>query len=462
MLVSRSNANLVDFEIATGRDYDPNWHHDLIARELEHIEAFGDRDYKILIVTVPPRFGKSQQCSIDFPAWYLGRNPHKEILIASYSADLAQEFGGKTRDKVNSMTFRIIFPDVKLKEDEKAKGRWMTNKGGSYTAAGVGGSITGRGANILLVDDPVKNREESESQVYQEKTWEWFTSTAFTRLSPGGVVVLIMTRWNLNDLAGKILAHPDLKERTKLIRLPATAERDSPYRHQGESLWPSRFSARVLQEIKTTVGPYDWASLYMGNPVLTENQEFKPEWYRGIKESDLSNLNCRRFLTVDTAMSKKTQADLTGFCDNRVNSQNYWHLKAWGSKMGPEELVDALFALHISNRYEAIGIEKTTFTEGLKPYIDSEQRKRNIFLPIVELEHKQVAKEIRIRGLIPRYASGSIFHIEGQCSSLEEQLMHFPVGSKDDILDATAYQLQIADVPHLQASGLTIHIDDDY
>ena len=187
MVVHQSRNNLVDFEIATNKNYEPNWHHDIIAKELEHIEAFGDRDYKILIITVPPRHGKSQQCSIDFPAWYLGRNPEGEIIISSYSADLAQEFGGKTREKVDSEEFKIIFPEVKLKEDEKSRGRWKTNKNGSYTAVGVGGSITGKGAKIFLIDDPVKNREEAESQVYQEKTWEWFTSTAFTRLSPGGV-----------------------------------------------------------------------------------------------------------------------------------------------------------------------------------------------------------------------------------------------------------------------------------
>jgi len=463
MVVSQSRNNLIDFEIATDNDYDPNWHHDIIAKELEHIEAFGDRDFKILIVSVPPRHGKSRQCSIDFPAWYLGRNPDREVIIASYSAELAQSFGSKTRDKVDSPRFKVIFPDVKLKEDEKAKGRWMTNRGGSYTAAGVGGAITGRGAHVLLIDDPVKNREEADSRVYQEKTYEWFTSTAFTRLAPNGVVVLIMTRWNMSDLAGRILENPDLKTRTKIIRLPAISEHDSlPYRQANEPLWPTRFTMKALQEIKTTIGPYDWNALYQGNPVLTENQEFKPDWYRYTDETKLAMMNCRRFLTVDTAMSKKTQADQTGFCDNRVNSENFWHLKAWGSKLGPEELVDALFNLHTSNHYEAIGIEKTTYTEGLKPYLDSEQRKRGIFLPIVELDHKQTAKEIRIRGLIPRYSTGSIFHIEGQCKDLEAQLMHFPVGSKDDIIDATAYQLQIADVPHHQASGLTIHIDEDY
>lgn len=453
--------NLVDFEILTSSNYTPNWHHELIAKELEHIEAFGDRDYKVLLVTVPPRNGKSQQCSIDFPAWYLGRNPEEEIITASYSYDLAQDFGGKTREKVDSPAFKEIFPEVHLKEDEKARGRWKTNKGGSYTAAGVGGAITGKGAKIVFIDDAVKNREEAESETYREKTWDWFTSTAFTRLAPGGVVVVIMTRWHLDDLAGRILDHPELSKRTKVMSFPAIATRDErPYRLMGEPLWPARFSYKSLMEIKDTVGPYDWQALYQGNPVLTENQEFKPEWIKSIPEISVWSMDCRRFLTIDTAMSKKTQADYTGFCDNAVNKENFWHIRAWGAKLSPEELVNNIFSLHKQNNYEAIGIEKTTFTQGLKPYFDSEQRKRNMFLPIIELSHNQTAKEIRIRGLIPRYATGSIFHVEGQCKTLEDQMKTFPVGVHDDVLDAMAYQLQVVDNSKAGNGNISVFIPD--
>lgn len=436
----------MDFSIATNKGYVPNWHHDIIGRELEHIASHGDRDYKILLVSVPPRHGKSQQVSIDFPAWLLGNQPTKEIITASYSADLAQDFGGKTREKVSSEEYKAVFPETKLKEDEKARGRWRTDQGGSYTAVGVGGPITGRGADILLIDDPVKNREEAESEVIRNKIWDWFTSTAFTRLEPNGVAIVIMTRWHMDDLAGRILLHPELSKRTKIISLQAISDKDErPYRGAKEALWANRFPIHVLAEIKTTIGPYDWSALYQGSPILTEGQEFRPSWIRSIPEVNVSAMSCRRFLTVDTAMSKKAQADFTGFCDNRVNQENFWHLKAWQAKIGPEELVDTLFNLHTTNRYETIGIERTAYLDGLKPYIDSEQRKRNTFLPIVELSHNQSAKEIRIRGLIPRYASGSVFHVEGSCKDLEEQMRSFPVGVHDDVIDAVAYQLQIAD-----------------
>ena len=142
-------------------------------------------------------------------------------------------------------------------------------------------------------------------------------------------------------------------------------------------------------------------------------------------------------------MSKKETADYTGFCENFVKQENFWHLRAWRIRLGPEELVDMLFTLYQSHKYEKIGIEKTTYTIGLKPYIDSEQRKRNVFLPIVELGHHQISKEIRIRSLIPRYASGSVFHIKDRCKDLEEEQTSFPFGTHDDVLDATAYQDQL-------------------
>ncbi len=435
--------NLIDFEIATDPLYDPNWHHELTAQYLEHIEEHGDRDFKILILTEPPRHGKSRECSIDFPTWYLGKNPEKEIIAASYSADLSVGFGGKARDKMDSLQFKAIFPDVRLKEDSKAKGRWNTNKGGGYLAAGVGGAITGFGAHVFLIDDPIKNAEEASSKVMRDKIWEWFKSTAYTRLHPGGVMVIIMTRWHVDDLVGRILEDDELKDITKVVKFPAIATKDGKHRKEGEPLWPKRYSMKDLEKTKAIVGPYVFQSLYQCNPILTEKQEFKPEWYKYISERELEMKSTTNYLTVDTAMSKKAQADFCGFVDNSVDKEDFWNIKAWRAKIGPEELVDALFALHVKHRYSAIGIEKTAYLDGLKPFLDAEQRKRNIFLPIVELKHGGASKEIRIRSVIPRYAAGAIIHVEGQCDALEEEQEQFPNGMHDDVLDALPYQDQV-------------------
>jgi len=444
MVCCGAKNDLINFSIATSPDYDPNWHHEVVAKELHHIEQYGDRDYKILMVFQPPRHGKSQQCSIDFPAWYLGRNPDKEIITSSYSADLAIDFGSKTRTKVQSAQYRAIF-DVELRQDQQAKAKWSTKQGGSYTSVGVGGPITGRGANIAIVDDPIKNREESESQVYRNKTWEWFTSTLFTRLEPNGVVVLIVTRWHVDDLAGRILNDDALAKRCKVISFPALALDQESHRNKGQELWPDRFGYSALKEIKQTIGPYDWASLYQQTPILSENQEFNPEWYKYRTEEHVNQLRTRKFLTIDTAVSQKASADYTGFCDNSVDREGFWNIQAGRFRLSPPELVDFIFTRHKERQYEAIGIEKTVFLDGLKPYLDEEMRRRDIYLPIVELKHNQTSKEIRIRGLIPRYASGSIFHIEHQCKELEEEQMSFPMGLHDDTLDATAYMIQLVE-----------------
>jgi len=435
--------DLIDFSVLTNEKYRPNWHHEAIAQALMRIET-GEIDR--LILMVPPRHGKSQLASINFPAWYLGRNPDKEVITASYSADLATDFGSKTRRLVESEEYRAIFNDLELRDDERAKGKWLTKKGGGYTSVGVGGSLTGRGANLLSIDDPIKNREEAESKVYRDKVWDWYTSTAYTRLEKGGAVALTLTRWHVDDLAGRILASVDASRWT-IIRFPALAEADDVYRKQGEAIWPEKYPLEELERTKAVIGTYDWASLYQQTPVLSEHQEFKPHFFKSRTQQEVDRIKTRNFLTIDTAISKKASADYTGFCDNAVDSENKWNLKAWRLRLSPVELINMLFTLQEKRNYEKIGIEKTIYLQTLKPFLDEEMRKRNKFLPIVDLDHQQTAKELRIRSILPRYESGSVFHIEGECRDLEEEALMFPLGVWDDTLDATAYQTQIAEPP---------------
>lgn len=434
--------SLIDFSIITNPKYKPNWHHEVIAEELEKAER-GEADWKILLLQLPPRHGKSQLATINFPAWYLGRNPNKEIITTSYSGELASDFGSKTRDLVSSQP---VF-DIKLKNDEKGRSRWKTDKGSSYISVGIGGALTGRGTDFLIIDDPIKNREEANSEVYRNKVWSWFTSTAYTRLQPNGKVIVILTRWHLDDLAGRLQNNDEFNSLMKIISFPAIAEEDEQYRKKGEVLWQSRYSLEELQSIKKGIGTYDFSSLYQQKPILSEDQEFKEHWFQYRDWDEVMKLETRNFLTIDTAVSKKASADYTGIIRNYVDRENKWNIKAKRIRLNPKELIDMIFSLNEQDRYEKIGIEKTIYFDAIKPFLDDEIRKRNKFLDIVPLEHNQISKEIRIRGLVPRYETRSIIHIKDECTELEEELLTFPVGINDDVLDSLAYQTQIAEAP---------------
>jgi hypothetical protein len=383
--------------------------------------------------------------SIQFPAWLMGRNSNRNIIEASYSGDLATDFGRQTRNLIKTKKYQNVFKGVTLAEDSEAKGKWNTNGKGAYNAVGVGGATTGKGADFLIIDDPIKNRQDAESETIRENVWDWYRSTARTRLSPNGAIVLIITRWHDDDLAGRILnKNPNGWE---IIKFPAIAEEDEEHRKQGEALWADFFTKEILEETRADIGNYEFSALYQQNPLDEESQEFHKHWFKDREWEEVTRLNTRRFLTIDTAISAKASADFTGFCDNSVDPDKHWNLKAWKMKLNPKDLIDMLFTLHRDRQYETIGIEKTIYLDTLKPFLDEEQIKRNTFLPITQLKHNQQAKELRIRALIPRYEAGGVFHIKNECKDLEHEMLRFPKGVHDDVLDATAYQIQIAAAP---------------
>jgi hypothetical protein len=231
--------------------------HRLICQKLE---AVASGECKRLMIFTPPRHGKSELVSKRFPAWYLGRNPSKQIISASYGQDLAGDFGRDVRNIVADPYFNSLFPNVGLAEDSQSKTRWHTNHGGSYVSAGVGSAITGRGADILNIDDPVKDRASAESQIIRDGIWAWYTSTAYTRLMPGGAVILTMTRWHEDDLAGRLIESEKTGgDKWDILCLPAFDE------HQ-RALWPERYNEEELTKKRNSIGEQDFGSLYMQNP----------------------------------------------------------------------------------------------------------------------------------------------------------------------------------------------------
>ena len=444
--------HLKDFAGYVYPEYLKNWHTDLICDALESILR---GDIRFLFIEAPPRHSKSLHVSQLFPAFAVGRDKDADVIVSSYSGDLASKHGRETRNLMQSKLYQNIF-ETRLAADSTSKSQWNTNGRGAYNAVGIGGSTTGKGAKYFIVDDSLKDRKEAESEVIRDGVWDWFRSVARTRLTPDGAMVVMQTRWHLDDIIGRLLEEDpwiDYFEYRKKglgdakwvrLRLPAFAEEDEEYRRKGEPLWPERYSHNELEDIKRSLGPYEFNALYQQNPISAGNQEFNPSWLKTINELEMApKWFVKRYLTIDTAVSQKDSADFTGFVDNRIDDKGFWHLEAWKQRITPDALIEQLFALHSQNKYTLIGIEETVFLMAIKPFLDAEMRRRDVYLPIVPLKHNRTQKEVRIRALIPRYASGSVFHIEGKCKELEFEQSTFPYGMHDDVLDAAAYQEQI-------------------
>lgn len=423
------------------KDYEVNWHHDAIADALERVEK---GEITRLIIEMPPRHGKSQLASIYFPAWYLGRNPENEIITASYSGDLATKFGGATRDLMNDAQYRAVF-ETRLKEGSTSKGNWETTQDGSYTSVGRGGSTTGRGANILLIDDPLKDRQEAESKVIRDSLWDWYTSTAYTRLEKNGAIVIIMTRWHTDDLVGRVLEKAkETGENWLVISFPAIAEEDETFRKKGEALWPAKKSVEELNAIKA-LNLYDWFSLWQQNPIASENQLFKKEWFKYFTDEDLKDKDLDYYTMVDLAISEKDGADNTAIITigKEMSKPDIYVVDINAGHLDPLQVIEYLF--HIRNKYgirlQRVGIETVAYQKALKYFIEEEQRRKQVYFDIVELKATG-SKEVRVRGLIPLYKAGVLYHRSNH-TELEEELLVFPKGKHDDRADALAYAQQI-------------------
>lgn len=249
-------------------------------RELTKIADKTDESNR-LMVAMPPRHGKSLLTSEIFPAWYLGTFPDRRVILASYEADFAATWGRKARSILEEYGQSLF--GISVSKDSSAANRWdIAGHRGGMVTAGVGGPITGKGADLLLIDDPVKNAEEANSYTYRQRAWDWYQSTAYTRLEPDGAIVLIQTRWHGDDLAGRVLKDAEREgEPWEVLDLPAIARaNDRLGRAPGEALWPERFNETRLRAIRKAVGEYYWAALYQQRPTEDQGGRIKRNWLR--------------------------------------------------------------------------------------------------------------------------------------------------------------------------------------
>ena len=444
-------------------DYLENWHTKLLCEALEKVES---GDIRFLIIEAPPRHGKSRHVSQRFPAWVVGKEKDTDVIVASYSGDLATDHGRETRNLIETQKYQNVFK-THLAEDSSAKGKWNTNGRGSYNAAGVGGSITGKGADFFIIDDYLKDRKEADSQVIREDRWKWFRSVARTRLSPQGAMVVMATRWHQDDLIGRITEGEDKEPwvdyfdylngaRAKWVRLtlPAIAERDEPYRKSGEPLWKERYSLLELSDIKSSLGPYEWGALYQARPVDDANRKFKKEWFHYRTWAEVEKQRTRKFATIDPNLKKSDESDYCGVSRVYVNERGEWHVRSNRYRVDASEVINLIFLLH-QEGFEKIGVEEGAFSYVVEPFLKEEMRKRGKFPNVVPLKHGGRMKETRIEGLVPWYNNKQVWHIVGECSELEEELLVFPRGTHDDCADSLAYAISIVEKPMPLARAFT-------
>lgn len=290
--IRAARQSLSNFVLETTPGYQMGWVHREICDELDgFLQDIADKKSPRLIICMPPRSGKSEIVSRSFPAYAFGLHPDMQIIATSYSADLTQRFSRDVQRKIDDPKYAEIFPETSLNSKNVKTTSFgsfirtaelfeIVGHRGAYRAAGVGGGITGMGADILCIDDPVKDRRDANSATIREALWDWYTSTAYTRLSPGGGVIVMCTRWHMDDLVGRLLdrAASGEGEQWRVINYPAIAEHDEPHRKAGEALHPERYDLNALLRIQKQVGSRDWAALYQQHPVPDGGGLFKSDW----------------------------------------------------------------------------------------------------------------------------------------------------------------------------------------
>lgn len=440
-------------------DYNPGWVHADICQRLERFaQAIENGESPRLMITMPPRHGKSEIGSKTFPSWYLGRNSKHEVITCSYSGDLAKDFSRKCRDLMETDKYKTVF-QTRLSKDSKSVEKWSTSVGGGFTAAGVQGPITGRGAHLGIIDDPVKDREEAESETTRQKIKDWYSSTFYTRLAPGGGVLIIQTRWHEDDLSGWLLdvmqeaerefakegVWPEDADRWELVEYPAIAKVDEKYRKKGEALHPDRYPLKALNRIKRTMLPRDWEALYQQSPTSEDGDYFTAQMFRYYKPGEAPPLcDMRIYAAGDLAISTKQSADYTVFVVVGIDrQQNIWLLDLQRGRWNALGLIDKMFEIQLNWNPELFGIETGQIELTLEPFIQKAEEERNVRLAYEKLRTRGQDKGTRARPLQGRMEQGKVYFPTVESTpwmqDLKNELLKFPLGKNDDQVDALAW-----------------------
>jgi len=411
------------------------------AKMAEAFERVARGECKRLIINMGPRHTKSEFASYLLPAWFLGKFPNKKIIQCSHTAELAVGFGRKVRNLVDTDAYRRIFPDLALASDSKAAGRWNTNKQGDYFAIGVGGAVTGKGADLLIIDDPHSEQEAAIAEInpdIYDKTYEWYTSGPRQRLQPGGAIVIVMTRWSKRDLTGQILkdaAANDSLDEWEVIEFPAVLPSGNP-------LWPEFWSLEELLKVKRDVPNSKWMAQYMQNPVSESAAIVKREWWRTWESEDPPK--CDFVLqTWDTAFEKTQRADYSACTTWGVFYQpdatgteqaNIILLNAFRDRMEFPELKKCAIEEYREWEPDSIIVEKKA---SGAPLI---YEMRAMGIPVQEFTPTRGNDKIsRLNAVSDLFASGRVWAPATRwAEEVIDEVAEFPAGSHDDYVDTVS------------------------
>jgi len=430
-------------------DFIQGYHHKIYAEKLNRV-ARGE--LKRLIVNMPPRHTKSEFASHLFPAFFMGRNPKAKLIQTTHTGELSIRFGRKTKNLLESDEYSEIFPDVTLAADSKAAGRWESNHGGEYFAAGVGGAITGRGADLLVIDDP-HSEQDALSPTVLDGHYEWYTSGPRQRLQPGGAIVLVMTRWSIKDLTSRLLqaqAKEPMADQWEVVEFPAVLN-DKP-------MWGNFWNMKDLNKVKASIPVSKWNAQWMQNPVAEEGALIKREWWKTWEPEKVPELQYI-IQSYDTAFSKKETADYSAittwgiFKPSDDEPQNIILLDAKRGRWSFPELKDMAQKEYKYWEPEVVLIEAKA--SGLP--LTHELQKTGI--PVINFTpSKGNDKHSRVNSVAPLFESGTVWVPSDRrwAEEVIEECAAFPFGDHDDYVDSMTQALM------RYRQGYYVELKDDF
>ena len=416
-------------------------HHKKLSRIFEDVIA-GNK--KRVIINIAPRHGKSEFSSYLFPAYFLGKYPDKKIIMGTHTAGLSEDFGRRVRNLIESEEYQELFPATKVADDQKAAGKWSTSAGGQYYAAGVGGALAGRGADLFVVDDPHSEQDvKSNSRLAFDTAWSWFQTGPLQRLMPGGAIIVIMTRWSLLDLTGRLIDYqirnPDSLP-WEIVELPAILNENTP---QEKSLWPEQWPLVAMKSVKASLDPRYWNAQYMQQPTSESSAIISRKHWR-IWPSD-NPPRCEYIIqSWDTAFEVKNNSDYSActtwgifYNEEENDSPQLILLDAFKDRMKFPELKQIALRHYKEWEPDALIVEKKA---AGAPLI---QELRAMGIPVQEFSPSRGNdKNVRLNAVADLFTSGKVWAPDTRWArEVIEEVASFPVGEHDDFVDTTSQAL---------------------